>query len=294
MSRYGHLRRRTFEVLEKATTGDRLSAVVDSVLIATILGNMAAVVLESFESLTVRYERWFAVFELVSVVLFTVEFALRMWTSDWLRPDRSRIGAGVRYLLSPAGLVDLLAILPFYLPLLISVDLRWLRMLRVLRFLRVFKLSRYNRSLVSIANVMRQRSHELLVSVGLTLLLLMVASTAMYFLESAVQPQAFPNIVASMWWAVATLTTVGYGDVVPVTGLGRLLGGAIAILGIGLVALPTAIISSGFIEELTRNRDTRGTAGEVDIRDASPPRKAVPPKCPHCGKPLGQAPSAYP
>ena len=291
MSRYGYLRQRTFEVLEKAAVGDRLSAVVDSVLIAVILGNMAAVVLESFDSFFARHEPWFAGFELVSVVLFTVEFALRLWTSDRLRPERSRFGAGVRYVLSPAGIVDLLAILPFYLPFLIPVDLRWLRTLRVLRFLRVFKLSRYNRSLVSIAAVIRQRSHELLVSVGLTLLLLMVASTAMYFIESTIQPQAFPNIVASMWWAVATLTTVGYGDVVPVTGMGRLLGGVIAILGIGLVALPTAIISSGFIEELTRGR---GTAGESDLREASPPRETGPLKCPYCGKALDGEPPAHP
>ena len=291
LSRYGHLRRRTFQVLEKSTTGDRLSAVVDTFLIAVIMGNMAAVVLESFDDLYERYQPWFAGFEFASVVLFTVEFALRLWTSDHLHPSSSRFAAGVRYVLSPAGLVDLLAILPFYLPFLISVDLRWLRTLRVMRFLRVFKLSRYNRSIASIGYVMAQRRHELLVSVGLTLLLLIVASTAMYYLESAVQPEAFPNIVASMWWAVATLTTVGYGDVVPVTGMGRLLGGAIAILGIGLVALPTAIISSGFIEELTRGRDARRP-----VADAAEPEAAAPPDttgqtCPCCGKPLDERPS---
>ena len=286
MSRYGYLRRRTFQVLEKAAAGDRLSAIVDSVLIAVILGNMAAVVLESFDWLYARYEPWFAGFELASVVLFTVEFALRLWTSDRLRPSSSRLGAGFRYVLSPAGVVDLLAILPFYLPFLIPADLRWLRTLRVIRFLRVFKLSRYNRSIVSIGTVMRQRKHELLVSAGITLLLLLVASTAMYYIESAIQPEAFPNIVASMWWAVATLTTVGYGDVVPVTSWGRLLGGIIAILGIGLVALPTAIISSGFIEELTRSKRTSGRATAIRKEEAR--QEMVPRYCPCCGKPLGR------
>ena len=279
MSRYRYLRRRTFEVLERAAGGDRLSAVVDSFLIAVILGNMAAVVLESFDSLATRLEPGFAGFELMSVVLFTVEFALRLWTSDYQRPEHSRFGAGIRYILSPAGVVDLLAILPFFLPFLIPVDLRWLRALRVLRFLRVFKLSRYNRSLASIAAVIRKRRDELLVSAGLTLLLLIVASTAMYFIESAIQPQAFPNIVASMWWAVATLTTVGYGDVVPVTGMGRLLAGVIAILGIGLVALPTAIISSGFMEEITHRK-----AGDAAAQEVSPPLKTAPLKCPYCGR----------
>ena len=286
MSRYRYLRRRTFEVLEKGGAGDRLSAAVDSFLIAVILGNMAAVLLESFDSLATRLEPWFAGFELVSVVLFTVEFALRLWTSNYLRPERSRFGAGIRYILSPVGIVDVFAILPFYLPFLIAVDLRWLR---ILRFLRVLKLSRYNRSLMSIAAVIRERRHELLVSAGLTLLLLMVAATAMYFIESAIQPQAFPNIVASMWWAVATLTTVGYGDVVPVTGMGRLLGGVIAILGIGLVALPTAIISSGFIEEVTRRK-----AGAAAAREASSSRETVLLKCPYCGKTLGGEPPAHP
>ena len=278
MTRYQRVRRRTYEVLEKAGEGDRLSQAVDIVIIAVILANMAAVVLESFEGLYERYAGWFAALELVSVALFTVELALRLWTCDLLRPGRTWPVAVMRFLVSPVGLIDLLAIVPFYLPLLIPVDLRVVRILRLVRFLRLLKLTRYTRSVSAIAAVVRERRHELLVAVFLTSLLLMVASTLMYYLESKVQPDAFPNIIASLWWAVATLTTIGYGDVFPVTGLGRLLSGIIAVLGIGLVALPTAIISSGFVEALARNK---AEAADEQASDAVSTRF-----CPHCGKPL--------
>ena len=277
MTRYQRVRRRTYEVLEKAAEGDRLSQVVDITIIAVILANMAAVVLESFDGLQARYAGWFFALEIVSVALFTVEFALRLWTCDLLRPGRSWPVAVVRFLVSPIGLIDLLAILPFYLPLLIPIDLRVVRVLRLVRFLRLLKLTRYTRSVTTMAAVVRERRHELMVAVFLTSLLLVVASTLMYYMESAVQPEAFPNIVASLWWAVATLTTIGYGDVFPVTGLGRLLSGIIAILGIGLVALPTAIISSGFVEAIARNKADDGKPA-----DRSEPARV----CPHCGKPF--------
>ena len=278
MTRYQRVRRRTYEVLEKAGEGDRLSQAVDIVIIAVILANMGAVVLESFEGLYERYAGWFAALELVSVALFTVELALRLWTCDLLRPGRTWPVAVMRFLVSPVGLIDLLAIVPFYLPLLIPVDLRVVRILRLVRFLRLLKLTRYTRSVTAIAAVVRERRHELMVAVFLTSLLLMVASTLMYYMESKVQPDAFPNIIASLWWAVATLTTIGYGDVFPVTGLGRLLSGIIAVLGIGLVALPTAIISSGFVEALARDK---AEAADKQAADAVSTRF-----CPHCGKPL--------
>ncbi len=283
MTRYQRLRRRTYEALEKAGADDRLSQAVDIIIIVVILANVVAVVLESFEGLYARYAAWFFVLELVSVALFTVELALRLWTCDFLRPQRSWPGAVVRFLISPIGLIDLLAIVPFYLPLLIPIDLRVVRILRLVRLLRLLKLTRYTRSVAAMAAAVRERRHELIVTVFLTALLLVVASTLMYYLESKVQPGAFPNIIASLWWAVATLTTIGYGDVFPVTGLGRLLSGIIAVLGIGLVALPTAIISSGFVEALARTRS------EAREQEASPSGQSTSGQgrlCPHCGKPL--------
>ena len=294
MSGYHAVRRRTYEVLEKAGGDDRLSAVVDIALIVVILANMAAVVLESFDGLYDRFQVWFHLLEVVSVALFTCELLLRLWTCDFLRPQSSRVGAVGRFLVSPIGLIDLLAILPFYLPFLIPVDLRVVRVLRLVRFLRLLKLTRYTRSVMTMGAVVRERRHELLVAVFLTVLLLMVASTLMYYLESQVQPEAFPNILSSMWWAVATLTTIGYGDVFPVTDWGRLLSGIIAILGIGLVALPTAIISSGFVEALARTKGGgdggTGPAADRKAAGAAPQHAGDGAVCPHCGKPLDAPP----
>jgi len=177
----------------------------------------------------------------------------------------------IRYVFSFMAVVDLFAILPFYLPAILPVDLRFLRILRVARILRVLKIHRYTESLQMIGRVLRQRGRDLLVTVFITFLLLLVASSVMYYLETDAQPDQFPNIVASFWWAIATLTTVGYGDVYPVTVGGKIISGIIALLGIGVVALPTGIISSGFLDELENKRSQEERSPTV---------------CPHCGKPI--------
>jgi voltage-gated potassium channel len=170
------------------------------------------------------------------------------------------------------ALIDLFAILPFYIPMFIPFDLRFLRILRVARMLRLFKLNRYSKALLIIGKVVKKKKAELIVTVFITFLLLLMASTMMFYLEHDVQPTAFPNIIASFWWAIATLTTVGYGDIYPVTGWGRLLSGVIALIGIGLVALPTGIISSGFMNEISSRK-------QKDENEDTPITY-----CPYCGK----------
>ena len=259
-------------------------------IIVIILANMAAVVLESFPALGERYASAFRVFEVASVAVFSVEYLLRLWTCDLLRPDSRKLAAIGRFLISPIGLIDLAAVLPFFLPLLIPMDLRFVRMLRLVRFLRLFKLSRYAQSVAIVGQVLRRRRDELLVTVLLSVILLLMASTLMFYIESGVQPDAFPNILASLWWAVATLTTIGYGDVFPVTGRGRLLSGIIAVLGIGLVALPTGILSGGFIEELSRRRRHRAAGTDsVAGTGGGDAGQRPPAHCPHCGKALNLA-----
>jgi voltage-gated potassium channel len=163
------------------------------------------------------------------------------------------------------AIIDLVAILPFYLPL-VGIDLRSLRVLRLLRILRIAKVGRYYSSLNLIKHVFQAKKEELVLTSAMMGLLLVVSSSLLYYCESAVQPDAFSSIPATMWWAVATLTTVGYGDMYPVTLLGRLLAGTIAILGIGMFALPTGILGAGFVEAIQKQK------------------KELVQRCPHCGK----------
>ncbi len=268
------IRRRLYEVLERARDDDRLSAVVDIAIICVIGVNVVAIVIETLPWVTPAISHALGVLEVVSVMLFTVEYVLRLWTARYRRPGQGGLAGALRFAVSPAGLIDLLAIVPFYLPL-IGYDLRFVRVLRIARFLRLLKLGRYLRSVSLFGKVLRERRDELLITVMMTALLLLVASILMYYIEGEAQSDKFPNILSSLWWAVVTLTTIGYGDVVPVTGWGRLLSGMVAVMGIGLVAVPTGIVSSGFIEELAK----RHKNGD----DAAAPADRF---CPHCGAPL--------
>jgi voltage-gated potassium channel len=244
---------RVFEILEIAKSEDKTSKVFDWCLLGLIGTNIIAVVLESFNSLRIRYDTPFTLFETISVIIFTIEYLLRLWTSNLKFPKRFYILSVVTFIFSGMAIVDLLAFLPYYLPM-FGVDLRMLRILRITRIFRIIKLGRYSSSIQLIIRVFKRSKSDLLVTVFVTLLLMILASTMMYYVENPVQPDKFPNILASAWWTVITLTTVGYGDVYPITGLGKFFGAIIALLGIGLVALPTGIISSGFIEEIRLRR----------------------------------------
>jgi len=264
---------RVHEIIEKAETGDKVSEVFDYFIVGLIILNVLAIILESFSSIYYPYRHIFSSFELFSVIIFTVEYLLRIWTSDYIYQSASKTKTIFRFIITPMALVDLFAILPFYLPMLIPFDLRFLRLLRIIRFLRLFKLNRYSNSLRLVGKVLEKKKSELFITLIVTLILLLIASTLMYYLESKVQPNAFPNILASLWWAISTLTTVGYGDVYPVTVWGRILSGSIAFLGIGLVALPTGILSSGFMEELRDQQEEEN----IDEREAIK-------YCPYCGE----------
>ncbi len=256
---------RTYEILEKASAGDRTSRLVDSFIMVLIVLNVVMVVLETVPSLAARYAYFFEVSEAFSVSVFTVEYLLRLWTST-ADPRFSRPVTGqIKYVFTPMALVDLIAVLPFYLPMVISVDLRVLRAMRLMRLLRLFKLGRYSESMQTLGNVLKDKRDELYVTMFVLLIMLVIASSLMYFAEHEVQREVFPSIPAAMWWGIVTLTTVGYGDVYPITPLGKVLGAIIALLGIGMFALPAGILGSGFAEEIERRKE-----GQV--------------LCPHCGK----------
>lgn len=253
------VKRRIFKILNSNDENDKLDVVVDRAILLLIILTTVSIVLESFKQLSERYAVFFRVFDVISVGIFTLEYILRIWTADLMYPGSNRFVARIRYMFSFMAIIDLIAILPFYLPFL-SLDLRFIRMVRAFRLFGIFKLSRYTKALSLISKVIKDTKHELMTTIFLLLFIVMVSSTMIYYLESEVQADKFPNIVASFWWAIATLTTVGYGDVFPITAAGKFLASIVAVSGIGFVALPTGIISTGFIEEVKSNREKASMA----------------------------------
>jgi voltage-gated potassium channel len=254
--------RRTREILEVAALGDRTSRMFDIAILSLIALNVATLVLATVESIDARLGAFFALVEIVSILIFTAEYLLRVWSATASERFSGAVRGRVRFAATPMALVDLLAILPFWLPFM-GIDLRFLRAVRLFRVLRVAKLGRYSTALQTLARVFAAKKEELVVTVSLGGVLLLLASALIYFAENAAQPEVFSSIPAATWWAVATLTTVGYGDVYPITALGRVLGSLVAILGIGMFALPTGILGAAFVDELKRSKSTA---------------------CPHCGQ----------
>jgi len=244
------LRTRVFDALEgeRKAPGGRGFSACDIFLLVLILANGVALALESVPSIAQVHGRAFRIFDVASVAIFTVEYALRLWASpedprypldnDW----RSR----AKYAVTPLAIFDLLAILPFYLAFLIPFDLR---ILRLFRLLRILKLTRYSLALATMVNVIRVQRNAVLGALCVLAVLVVVSSALLYLLEHEAQPVAFGSIPAAMWWSVSTLTTVGYGDVVPVTTGGRVVGSIVMVLGIGVFVMWTSIFAAGFIEE---------------------------------------------
>ncbi|MDR2564727.1 MAG: ion transporter [Bifidobacteriaceae bacterium] len=216
---------------------------------ALILVNVVFVLLDTMRQQPATLAAASRVVEVVSVGIFSVEYLLRLWTADLLYPDSSPALARFRYVRSGMAVIDLVSILPFYLATLMLVDLRILRVLRLVRLARVFKLGRYFEGLATVGRVLRKSAPSLASSISVVVLLMIVASVLEYYAENRSQPELFDSAFAALWWAVATITTVGYGDVYPVTPVGQVIGAVIALLGVALVAIPTGIISAGFVEE---------------------------------------------
>ena len=237
---------------------------------ALIVLNVLTLILESYKELNDNYGGFFYAFEIFSVSIFTLEYLIRIWVSDKTKEDKKE---RINFAFSTLGIIDLIAIIPFYLPFIFPFDLRIVRILRLFRLLRIFKLSRYSKSLKTIQYIFKETKAELSITVFVTFVLMILSSTLMYYIEHDAQPEKFASIGDAVWWAVATLTTVGYGDVYPVTALGKILSGIIALIGIGFVALPTGIISSAFIEKIQAEKKSK-KGKKVKNKDC----------CPTCGK----------
>jgi len=228
-------------------------------IIAIIILSVFAVIIESVESIYLSIPKYFDYFERFSVLVFTIEYILRVYSCTADEKYQSPIIGRLKYVITPFAIIDLLAILPFFIPMLIPLDLRFLRALRLFRILRIFKLARYTNTFQLLIKVLKREKEALTITIFFLFIVLIISSCLMYHAECQAQPILFGSIPDAMWWGVASLTTVGYGDVYPITPIGRLLAGIIAITGIGFVALPTAIISSGFILELQETRDIQSS-----------------------------------
>ena len=244
------LKRRLFDILEDGATRDVVSRLVNGFLVVLIIVNVMLVILETVPSYRQRYGRLFDLLDAFSVVVFSVEYLARLWVADEHAPlrDCGAVRARLRYAMQPAAIIDLLAIAPAYLMAFgIGVDLRFLRLFRLVRFL---KLTRYSPGLRSLANAVVQERNALIGSLVIMVGLIITAAAVLHLIEHRVQPEAFGSIPAAMWWALATLTTVGYGDVVPVTVAGKIVGGVVMVFGLGMFAIPIGIIATAFAREI--------------------------------------------
>ncbi len=264
---------RILEILEKAKPGDKTSQYSDLFLSTLIILNLLAVSLESVESIgnVFRYE--FYVFELFSVSIFVFEYLLRIWATGANGDGSlsSSFKARLKYILGFTGIIDLLAILPSLLPLLFSVDLRWLR---VLRLLRLLKISHYSSALEDLFSAINHERSSFAAASYLFVLALFFASSLMYVAENSVQPEKFSSIPETMWWSLITLTTVGYGDVSPISPLGKIIGAFTAIMGVFSVALLTGIVANAFAYQVAQRKaileaeiSSALEDGEIDVEE---------------------------
>ena len=313
------IRRKAYRIMEMHDGDSKLSLAVNWFIMALILVNVLGVILETVDTLHAQWHDWFLALEIFSVAVFTIEYLTRLWVCVESHKFSDGWRGRLRYAMTPMALIDLMAIAPFFIHMIFPIDAR---ILRVFRLLRVFKLSRHFTMLGVLGVVLKREAKTLLSAIFIMLVLAIISASGIYLAEHKIQPEAFGNIPRAMWWAVVTLTTVGYGDVVPQTNIGRFFGAFITMIGVGMAALPAGIIASGFTGEVERRRERYETLarsllkdGVLDEKDRKALikareewgidrgdaqqiiRKAIVDSemlhesgatCPHCGKPIGE------
>ena len=266
---YYWTRRHVYELFTP-NLGGFIGKCTDWGIIVLIFLSVVAVILETVDPIAMKAGPFFAWFEVFTAAIFTIEYVGRVWSTVEDGAYQSPVFGRLRFVKQPLVIIDLVAILPFYLGLIsIGVDLRFLRALRLVRLFRLLKLARYSESLQAFVTVVVDKKEQLVLAFGANIMLLVLGSSVMYYIEHPKQPEAFSSIPAAFWWGIATQTTVGYGDITPVTPMGRFVGGVFALVGIGLFALPAAILASGFMDVVEDDDST------YDY-------------CPHCGEELDE------
>ena len=258
-------RKRLCEIIEVGYDRDWISRLYDIVNALAIVANLAASSLYTFEEVRFQWGWLLLALEQITVAFFAVDYCLRLWTAPVLHPKLKSIRAVAKYVLSFSGIVDLLSFLPYYLPVFFPAGAVAFRMFRVVRIFRLFRINAYYDSLNVITQVIASKRQQLMSSVFIIVILMLASSLCMYSLEHEAQPEVFSNAFSGIWWSVSTLLTVGYGDIYPITAMGKLFGIFIAFLGVGMVAIPTGIISAGFVDQYSRIKRLSEYAHETDI-----------------------------
>jgi voltage-gated potassium channel len=267
-SKYHQTKNQVHILLHPELGNSKWDKLINVFIIILIVLNVIAVMMETITWLHNKYLYYFDLFDKISVYIFTVEYALRVWSCNHDPRYSHSIKGRLKYIFSLGAMIDLIAFLPYYIHAIIGLDLRILRILRLMRFFRLFRLTAYTRSAQMIFNVFKFRFNELVLSLILVIFLIIIASCFLYFAEHLYPSEAeskFVSIPATLWWAVVTLTTTGYGDMVPLTTIGKILAGIIMLSGVAFFALPAGIITAGFLDEMKFMRKHKGH------------------KCPHCG-----------
>ena len=258
-------RQRIFEIIEIGAPEDHVSRTYDVVNMASIVINLLVSILYTFENIRSQYGALLLSIEAVTVAFFAVDYALRLWTAKCRFPKKTEFKALRAYALSFSGIVDILSFLPYYLPIFFPAGTAAFRLFRVMRFFRLFRINAYYDSFSVISEVIDSKRQQLISSVFIIVILMVASSLCMYSLEHEAQPDVFTNAFSGMWWAVSTLLTIGYGDIYPVTDVGKLFSIVITFLGVGMVAIPTGIISAGFVDQYSRLKRMSEYAQEADV-----------------------------
>ena len=245
------LRKRIFEIIQIGNRPDFTSVIFDIGITIVIVINLFVTLYSTFDS-SVRFMGLLNALEFITILIFTVEYILRLWTAVFLYPGETDLRAAGRFALSFYGVIDLLTFLPYYLPFVFPQGAVAFRILRVFRIFRLFKINAQYDAFNVIADVLKAKKNELIASICLILILMTASALCMYSFEHEAQPEVFKNAFSGLWWSVSTLLTIGYGDIYPITLGGRITAIIIAFLGVGLVAIPTGIISAGFVGQLSK------------------------------------------
>ena len=264
------MRKRLHQILEHKDPSDRTGRWINTLLMTIIVVSVIVAMLDTVPAIRAEYAEALNAMEWFIVIVFCLEYCTRLWSCVEERKYTHPLWGRLRYMLIPLMLVDLLSILPAFLTFL-SGDLVVLRSIRLLRMMRILKLGRYSKGFGLVADVLHDKREELLAALSILLFLLFLSSNLMFVVEREAQPEAFGSILDALWWGVSTITSVGYGDIMPVTPAGKLIGGIVQMLGVGLFAIPAGVFAAGFTEEVSRKKEQSRRAAEHK-------------RCPHCGE----------